>query len=114
LEIGFREERRMKVFVIDPAAKTVEPADIADGLDGVRRLIGFATVDSDEIDENGDRLFFDEECFIRAAPGSPRFRVDNLAPVAGRGIMVGSSAAGSKLGDAVIGLEALRNRVTFS
>jgi hypothetical protein len=114
LDIASREEWRMKVFVIDPAAKTVEPADIADGLDGIRRLIGFATVDSDEIDENGDRLFFDEECFIRAAPGSPRFRLDNLAPVAGRGVVAGSSAAGSRLGDALIGLDALRGRVTFS
>jgi hypothetical protein len=103
----------MKGFLIDPAARTVKPVDVEDGLDGVRRLIGFPTVDSDEIDDNGDRLFFDEECFIRAAPGSPRFRVDKLAPVAGKGLVVGSSAQGRELADAVIGLEALQRRVTF-
>lgn len=103
----------MKGFLIDPAAKAVTPVDVEGGLDGVRGLIGFPTVDSDEIDDNGDRLFFDEECFIRAAPGSPRFRVDSLAPVAGRGVVVGSSAQGRELADAVIGLEALQRRVTF-
>jgi len=104
----------MKGFLIDPAVRSVTPVDIEGGLDGVRRLIGHATVDSDEIDDNGDRLFFDEECFIRAAPGSPRFRLDRLAPVAGRGVIVGSSAQGKELADAVIGLEALQRRLTFS
>jgi len=104
----------MKGFLIDPGTRTVALVDVEGGVDGVRRLIGFASVDSDEIDDNGDRLFFDEECFIRSAPGSPRFRLDNLAPVAGRGVVVGSSAQGKALADAVVGLEALQRRVTFS
>jgi hypothetical protein len=103
----------MKAFLIDPAARTITPVDVDDGLVGVRKLIGFPTVDSDEIDDNGDRLFFDEECFIRAAPGSPRFRLDKLAPVAGKGLVVGSSAQGRELADAVIGLDALQRRVAF-
>ena len=104
----------MKGFVIDPVARTIEAVNIDNGIDGVRGLIGFATVDSDEIDDNGDRLFFDEECFIRSGPGAARFRLDNLAPVAGKGVVVGSTAQGKELADAVIGLEALRRRVTFS
>jgi hypothetical protein len=103
----------MKAFVIDPVSRTIEAVEINDGLDGVRRLIGYATVDSDEIDDNGDRLYFDEECFIRSAPGAPRFRLDNLAPVAGRGVVTGSAEQGRRLVDAAIGLEALRQRVTF-
>ena len=103
----------MQGFLIDPVTRTIDAVEISGGIDAVRKLIGFATVDSDEIDENGDRLFFDEECFIRSAPGSPRFRVDNLAPVAGRGVIVGSSAHGRELADVVIGLEALQRRVTF-
>lgn len=103
----------MKGFLIDPVARTVAAVEVA-GLDGVRQLIGFPSVDCDEIDEHGDRLFFDEECFIRSAPGAPRFRVDSLAPVAGRGVVIGSSAQGKELADAVIGLEALQRRVTFS
>ena len=103
----------MKGFLIDPVTRTIEAVDIAGGIDGVRKLIGFATVDSDGIDDNGDRLFFDEECFIRSAPGAPRFRVDNLAPVAGKGVVIGSSAQGKELAPAVISLEALQQRVTF-
>ena len=104
----------MKAFLIDPASRRVEPVDFAGGLDDVRKLVGYATVDSDEIDANGDRLFFDEECFIRSTPGAPRFRLDNLAPVAGKGVVVGSAAQGKELVDAVIGIEALRRRVTFT
>jgi len=102
----------MKGFLIDPVARTVAAVEVA-GLDELRQLIGFPSVDSDEIDDNGDRLFFDEECFIRSAPGAPRFRLDNLAPVAGKGVVIGSSAQGKELADAVIGLEALQRRVAF-
>lgn len=102
----------MKAFVIDPNARSVESVDI-DGSESVRTLIGFPTVDSDEIDDNGDRLFFDEECFIRSPPGAPRFKVDNLAPVAGKGVIAGSAAGGQQLADAVIEADALRRRVTF-
>jgi hypothetical protein len=91
----------------------VQEAAIDNGLDGVKQLIGFDTVDSDEIDDNGDRLFFDERCHLRAEAGAPKFKVDNLAPVAGRGVVVRAGQGGSQLGDAVVGLEALRKRVTF-
>lgn len=103
----------MKAFLIDAGARTVAEVSVDGGIEGVKRLIGFDTVDSDEIDGNGDRLFFDEECFLRAQPGAARFKVDNLAPVAGRGVVIRASAGGSQLTDAVIGLDALRKRVTF-
>jgi hypothetical protein len=103
----------MKAYVIDAAARTVEPVAIDNGLDGVKTLIGFDTIDADEIDDNGDRLFFDERCHLRAAPGAPKFKVDNLAPVAGRGVVVRAGEGGSQLTDAIVGLDALRKRVTF-
>jgi hypothetical protein len=103
----------MKAFVIDPAARTITPVDLAPGLDGVREAIGFATVDSDEIDDNGDRLFFDEECFIRAIEGAGRFRVDKLAPVQGKGVVVGSRGGADALLDVTIDAAALSRRVTF-
>jgi hypothetical protein len=103
----------MKAFLIDPATRSVSPLDLADGIDGIRRAIGYATVDSDEIDDNGDRLFFDEECFIRAIPGAGRFRVDNLAPVAGKAVIVGSTVGGTQLADARVDETALARRVTF-
>ncbi len=103
----------MNAYVIDAVAKTVEAAAIDNGLDGVKALIGFDTVDSDEIDDNGDRLFFDERCHLRAAPGAPKFKVDNLAPVAGRGVVVRAGKGGSQLTDAIVSLDALKKRVTF-
>lgn len=103
----------MKAYVIDAAAKTVEAAAIDNGLEGVAALIGFDTIDSDEIDDNGDRLFFDERCHLRAAPGAPKFKVDNLAPVAGRGVVVRAGQGGSQLADARVGLDELTRRVTF-
>jgi len=58
--------------------------EVADGLADIRRLTGFDSVDSDDIDANGDRLFFDEKCFIRQQEGAGRIRLDTLASVAGR------------------------------
>ena len=103
----------MKAFLIDANTRKVEQVSIDDGSSGVKRLIGFDTVDSDEIDDNGDRLFFDEECFLRTEPGAARFKVDNLAPVAGKGVVVGSTGGGAQLASAVIDLAALTKRVTF-
>lgn len=102
----------MRAFLINAADKTVAAVDLTDGLAGIRRLIGFDSVDSDEIDATGDRLYFDESCFIRQQPGAGRFQLDSLAPVAGRGVVVGS--AGPEMRDVVTTLEALQKRVKFS
>jgi hypothetical protein len=103
----------MKAFLIDPATRSIARIDVEGGLDGIREAIGYPTVDSDEIDDNGDRLFFDEECFIRTQPGAARFRLDSLAPVAGKGVVVGSAGGGAALRDAVVELAALQARVKF-
>ena len=106
-------EDTMKAFLIDPAARAIVPVELAPGLDAVREAIGFPTVDSDEIDDNGDRLYFDEECFIRAVEGAGRFRVDNLAPVQGKGVIVGSQGDAGQLADVKLTAAALARRVTF-
>jgi hypothetical protein len=103
----------MKAYLIDADAKTVSEVALDNGLEGVKTLIGFDTVDSDEIDDNGDRLFFDERCHLRAAPGAPKFKVDNLAPVAGRGVVARAGQGGSQLTDARVSLDALTRRVSF-
>ena len=69
-------------------------------------------VDPVEIDATGDRLHFDESCFIRQQPGAGRFQLDNLAPVAGIGVVGG--AADTELREPVTTLEALQKRVRFS
>ena len=98
----------MSCFVIDPTAKTITPAPWDGGLDAIRQLIGFETIDSDEIDANGDRLFFDEKCFIRQTPGVGRFQLDSLAPVAGVGVVVGAGDSSPQMS-----LQVLQGRVNF-
>jgi hypothetical protein len=102
----------MPCFLIDPTQKTITALEGGVDLTGVRALIGFETVDSDEIDANGDRLYFDEKCFIRQTPGVGRFQLDSLAPVAGMGVVVGSGAQGT-LQTPQVSLEALIARVKF-
>ncbi len=98
----------MTCFVIDPTAKTITAVPWYGRLDAIRQLIGFETIDSDEIDANGDRLFFDEKCFIRQTPGVGRFQLDSLAPVAGLGVVVGAGTSSPH-----VTLQALQGRVKF-
>lgn len=103
----------MQAFIIDPTQKTITPVEIAGTLDEVSALIGFDSIDSDEIDNNGDRLFFDESCFIRQQDGVGRFKVDNLAPVAGIGVIANSRDEGKSIQAPEVNLHDLAKRVTF-
>ena len=98
----------MPCFLIDPTQKTITAVEGGGDLAGVRALIGFETVDSDEIDANGDRLYFDEKCFIRQTPGVGRFQLDSLAPVAGMGVVVGAGESSPQ-----VTLQAFQERVKF-
>jgi hypothetical protein len=102
----------MKAYLIDANAKTVTAVTIA-GLDDVRKLIGYDSVDSDEIDASGDRLFFDESCFLRDQTGKGRFKLDNLAPVVDKGVVAGSTGDAANLKDAAVEPDALQQRVTW-
>jgi hypothetical protein len=103
----------MKAYLIDANQKTVNPVDLADGLSSIRRLIGYDSVDSEEIDASGDRLFFDEGCFLRDQTGKGRFKLDNLVPVADKAVVVGSSDDGTTLKDAEVKITALQQRITW-
>ena len=103
----------MKAYLIDANRQTVTAVDIADGLNGIRRLIGYDSVDSEEIDASGDRLFFDEGCFLRDQTGKGRFRLDNLVPVADKAVVVGSSDDGATLKNTAVELSVLQQRITW-
>ena len=103
----------MKAFLIDANLKTVSAVDLANGLADIRQLIGYDSVDSDEVDASGDRLFFDESCFLRDQTGKGRFKLDNLAPVADKAVVVGSADDGATLKNAMLGLDALEARITW-
>lgn len=102
----------MQVLAINPLTKEIHAVEIANTKEALQELIGFSTIDSDEIDENGDRLFFDEECFIRQQGNVGRFKVDSLAPVAGIGVIV-NSLDGKTFQSAIINTEELLKRVTY-
>ena len=74
----------MKALLLDPVEQSIEEVQIG-GLDDIKALVGFDTIESDAIDSGGDRLFFDEECFLRGTSG--RFRIDSVIPVAGKGVV---------------------------
>ena len=99
----------MKAFLISPELKKIEEIEIAGEQDTIR-LIGFDTLESDSIGSNGDRLYFDEECFLRGTAG--RFQVDKLIPVSGSGVLVGTSDDGS-LQDVATDIDGLRSRIKY-
>ncbi len=99
-----------KAFLISPADKSVELINLKDRNDIVS-LVGYDTIASDGVDSNGDRLYFDEECFIRGASG--RFQIDKLIPVAGKGIVVGAKADDADLTDVSISRDDLLSRIRF-
>ena len=54
----------MKALLITPEHRSIEAIEIA-GREDITRLIGFDTIESDAVGTAGDRLYFDEECFLR-------------------------------------------------
>lgn len=98
----------MRALLIDPEQQTIEEIAI-DGHQDIARLVGYDTIESDAIGDQGDRLFFDEECFLRRSKG--RFQIDTVIPVAGKGVIVG--ADGDMLRDAVTDIAELRGRIKY-
>jgi len=102
----------LKALLVNPNLKEVTEIEIEPTLEAIQNLIGFKTVDSDEIDSNFDQLFFDEECFIRQQDQVGRFKVDNLDPIVGMGVIV--DTVDSKTFNAPkVSLSDLIKRVTF-
>ena len=75
------------------------------------KLIGYDTIESDAVGKQGDRLFFDEEYFLRGSSG--RFQIDTVIPVSGKGVLVGASEDGTQLHDVVTGLDDLQGRLKY-
>jgi hypothetical protein len=100
----------MKALLITPDTQSIEMIDIP-GRDDIAKLIGFDTITSDEIGPEGDRLYFDEECFLRCTKG--RFQIDTVIPVSGIGVIVGSPDDGKTLRDVVSGVDSIRRRITY-
>lgn len=100
----------MKAILINAQTRSIEPVEIA-GREDIVRLVGYDTLESDAVGKAGDRLFFDEECFLRGTSG--RFQIDTVIPVSGIGVVVGSKEEGSVLCDVATDIDDLRSRIKY-
>ncbi len=100
----------MKALLVNPETQSIEEIDISDHQD-IARLIGHDTIISDEIGPEGDRLFFDEECFLRGTSG--RFQIDAIIPVSGIGLIVGSFDDGETLQDVTSDIDSINRRIKY-
>lgn len=96
--------------MINPDNRSIEWIDIG-GREDIARMIGFDTIESDEVGKEGDRLYFDEECFLRGSSG--RFQVDSIIPISGKAVIVGTSDGGNVLRDAATDIDSLRSRIKY-
>lgn len=103
-----------RAYFINPEQASIEEIEIDNGLETIKKYIGQDSIDSDEVGRDGDLLFFDEACFIRAKPETKRFKLDTLPPVAGNGVVIGSTGGPEALKDPSVTLEVLKARVVFS
>lgn len=99
----------MKAYRINPEKASIDEIDVANLADIVGQ-VGFDTIESDAIGTEGDRLYFDEECFLRG--GGVRFQIDTVIPVSGRAVVVGTNKDGS-LCDVAANIENLRSRIKY-
>jgi hypothetical protein len=100
----------MKAYLITPETQAIEEVEVS-GLDDIKALIGYDTLESDAVGSDGDRLYFDEECFLRGTPG--RFQIDTLVPVSGKGVVVGTIDNGAAFQDVVISIGDLLGRTKY-
>jgi len=100
----------MKAYLITPDTQSLQEIDIS-SLDDIKSVIGFETIESDATGSEGDRLYFDEECFLRATPG--RFQIDKLIPVAGKGVIAGTADDGVSLANVKMTLQELTQRIKY-
>lgn len=100
----------MKALLITAERQSVEAIEIT-GMQDIVKLIGYDTIESDAVGNKGDRLYFDEECFLRGSEG--RFQLDSLIPISGKAVVVGSVDNGASLRDVQTIIGDLRSRIKY-
>ncbi len=100
----------MKAILIEPEIQIIKTIEI-DSYEDIVRQIGFDTVISDDIDHGKNRVYFDEECFLRGSNG--RFQIDNLIPVSGVGVIVGADAEKNTLVNVTTSVDNIQQRIKF-
>jgi hypothetical protein len=100
----------MKALLVTAESQTIEAIEISN-MEDIVKLVGYDTIESDAVGTEGDRLYFDEECFLRGSKG--RFQIDTLIPVSGKGVVVGTVDEGASLRDVVTDIDDLRSRIKY-
>lgn len=100
----------MKAFLINPENRSIEAIDVPDHA-AIAKRIGYDTIESDAVGTAGDRLYFDEECFLRGTKG--RFQIDSVIPVSGKAVLIGTADEGKTLRDVVTDIDSLRGRIKY-
>jgi hypothetical protein len=103
----------MFCFVIDANSQTITQSDLPASPSPIATLVGYDSIDCDPIDASTDFLYFDDACFIRNQPSTGRFIFDNLAPIAGIGVIAGATKDG-KITSPQLSLQAITQRLRFT
>jgi len=103
------------LYVINAALKTIESIPLTQGLEQIKQIIGFDSIETDSIDKVGNTLYFDEDCFLKESKNLGKFQIDTLAPVAGVGVIVlQKNTDPLVLETPSITLENVKSRIKFS
>jgi hypothetical protein len=100
----------MKALLINPKKQEIVDVEI-NSVDDIASLVGYDTIISDEIGPDGDRLYFDEDCFLRGTEG--RFQIDTVIPVSGVGVIAGSPDDGETLRDVASDIDSIKQRLKY-
>ena len=104
-----------EIYVINSQLKTIESMILTNRLEQVKDIIGFDTLETDNLDDQGHTLYFDENCFLKDTKDLGRFQIDTLAPVAGIGVIVLRQSTDPLIFQTPsISLENLKSRIQFT
>jgi hypothetical protein len=98
----------MKALLIEPEQKRISEIDVTEESQ-LSELIGYPTLESDNVGDAGDMLYFDEKCFLRGTTG--RFQIDKLIPVSGKGVVIG--VRDGQFADTSLSADQLKNRIQY-
>ena len=68
----------MNAILIDPVKQLVEMISISD-LNDIIDAIAHDTIEQDPVGDGGDRIYFDENCFVRGTKGRFKMRQHRTA-----------------------------------
>lgn len=104
---------KAKAYLIDPISRTVREVEYDGQLHSIYTLLDCELIDSVWLNKQGDVCFVDDEGLLRDdAEERGFFTIDGSQPLAGRGLVSGTSMTGEEKSPA-ISLDACADMVRF-